>query len=379
MTMRYYKKYRVLFLTFLCYFLGGCQSKPYQTVEIDLFSKKVPLNIEIDRILPLETTAHSLIGDIAKVRYYDGKFYVLDRFVSRNLFLFDKDGKYITHLPKGRGPGEVLRPIEFIIDSSTESVFTWDPDTHILSEYDLNLNFKSTEIIENLYITHAEDIGNGLWLINNPAPRSENEIELGYFLYSIYDFGQKKYLSSFLPINRDLVNLSSTMPISVFQNRVLFSVPFSNFLYSLDDQDGGKYREEFLFDFGSLTLNQNDVVKGINYVYEEAREGRKIIPFYGIGEIKEYISFNFSVYGRDNFLLYSKKTREAFSSEIIFQEKMLPRCRLSGSIGNNQFLAVADPEDVLRFFSEQDEIPDILSGLQSHSNPCLIVFSLREK
>lgn len=374
--MKFNTNFSVFIISLILFF--SCKGKTYQRVEIDIFGEIGPLNINIEKILPLETLDHSLIGEVSKVRYNEGRYYVLDRLVSQNLFLFDQDGNFLKRLSRGRGPGEVLSPIEFVIDSAARSVFVWDTGTHYLSEYDLNLNFKSAEFIEDLFLTHAEDIGNGLWLIYNPVPVKEDNGELGYFLYSIYDLNNKNYLAKIFPIKSDLINLGAMMPISVSQNRVLFSAPFSNFLYSLQDSESGIYREEFLFNFGSLTLHKNDIEKGISHVYKEARGGKIIIPFYGIGENREFISFNFSLYGRDNFLLFSKKTKGSFYSETIFQEKILPKCRLIGSFGDNQFLAFADPIDVLSFFQYQADLYEMVSKIHDLSNPCIIIFSVRE-
>lgn len=102
----------------------------YKKISFDLNNSSLPTFIEIDRIIYLETNDNSLIGEIHKIEYHKGVFYVLDRMVARNIFLFDSVGKYITSLKRGHGPGEILNPTEFIINQSSDIVLVWDQLTN---------------------------------------------------------------------------------------------------------------------------------------------------------------------------------------------------------------------------------------------------------
>ena len=68
-------------------------------------------------LIPLETTDESLIGFIDKIEFYDDKIYILDRFFGSSVFVFSKEGKFLSKLSrKGRGPGEYIFPMYSAID-----------------------------------------------------------------------------------------------------------------------------------------------------------------------------------------------------------------------------------------------------------------------
>ena len=69
------------------------------------------------RIVPLETNDNCLIGQIAKVEFYDDKIFLLDSF--RKLLVFDINGKFLFNVGKvGRGPGEYPEIRDFDLDEN---------------------------------------------------------------------------------------------------------------------------------------------------------------------------------------------------------------------------------------------------------------------
>lgn len=61
------------------------------------------------RLIPLETTDESLLGNIYKVIATDSINYIFDDFKGGGIVLFDKDGKFIKRISNGDGPGELFR------------------------------------------------------------------------------------------------------------------------------------------------------------------------------------------------------------------------------------------------------------------------------
>ena len=80
-----------------------------------LFKKK--------RIIKLETTPESLIGDyINKIEYYNHNYYVVDRNNS-TINCFDKHGKFKFRLKKiGKGPGEYIRFSDAVVNEFTGDI-----------------------------------------------------------------------------------------------------------------------------------------------------------------------------------------------------------------------------------------------------------------
>jgi hypothetical protein len=333
------------------------------------------LTIQVDTLIILETNEPSLIGEVFKVVQFNGMFYVLDILVSKNVFLFNKDGQFITSLSKGKGPGETIDPVDVFIDRRREVVMVWDQGKRELLTFDQNLNFLNSEYYELLYIRATKFIDEDRLLVEKPNYDDNKGKQEKFLLYGVYNLRTKVYESKFFPIQRDLISLSSINPISVTPERVLFSAPFDNSLYTLE---GNGYREVMHFDFGEMGITADDINKGNRYVFSESWAGRKIIPFYSISENERYMALNFGLYGKDNFFIYSKATNEAYFSFNLVNQGLLPTCRLSGQIGEDQFIAFASPADVIEFGKINPMAASIQNEIDELSNPCIIIFSIRE-
>jgi hypothetical protein len=365
-----------LYLILLLGLLIGCKSVNYKEINVDIHSDSEGLKVQIDTIFCLETNDESLIGEIYKIRNLKDNFYVLDLLISKNIFLFNKKGEFISSLPKGKGPKEVIDPVEILIDRHREEVLVWDQGHKKLFRYDYNLNYIDSEYHEELYISAAEFIDNNRILINSPILGVNDEGKEQRVLYAIFNIETRKYETSFFPVSSNLTSLSPISPISVTPNRVLFSAPFDNSLYTLEN---GDYKKVLHFNFGDFGITNEDLKKGINYVFKESWQGRKITPFYSISESEKFLSGNFGLSRRDNFFIYSKNTEKSYFSFNFFNKGLLPTCRLNSQVDENQFLAFASPNDIIEFAKSYPIPNELIQNLNEASNPCIVIFSVEEK
>lgn len=117
-------------ISILCICLTACR-QPVNNSEAGLV-------IDLDRIanrdfeikdleyIPLETTDACLLGDIHKVIYKNDKFYILDRKRNRGVYIFDKDGRYLSSIQKqGEGPGEYIELMDMDVDEG-ENIYMAD-------------------------------------------------------------------------------------------------------------------------------------------------------------------------------------------------------------------------------------------------------------
>jgi len=107
-------------------FLWGCAQPKSNTTDKDPINLNLKnCKIEDQRdfndifnvdFVPLETNDSCLIGQIFKVCYANDKIVVLDRNKSKQIFLFDKNGKFINLVGKtGGGPKEYNSPDDISI------------------------------------------------------------------------------------------------------------------------------------------------------------------------------------------------------------------------------------------------------------------------
>jgi hypothetical protein len=358
---------------FLILLVSSCINEKTQVIDVDYQKISNRLEVYIDTIICLETNDNSLIGEVTKIKYYKNRYFVLDQLVSKNLFQFNIKGKFLSKLPRGKGPEEIMDPVELFIDKERELILVWDQGSKRIFEYDIDLNYLNCNHNEDLYIDAGKFIDNNRLLIYSPVfdnKKLENKV-----LYSIYNLKKREYENHFFPISKNLTSISPIAPISVTPERILFSAPFDNSLYALE---GNGYREVMHFDFGEMGITADDIKRGNSYVFSESWAGRKIIPFYSISENERYMALNFGLYGKDNFFIYSKATNETYFSFNLVKEGLLPNCRLSGQIGEDQFLAFASPADVIEFGKTNPMAASIQNEIEELSNPCIIVFSIHE-
>jgi hypothetical protein len=361
----------LLMLIFLS--LYSCKENDYQTINIDLNQARPNVEIVIDNVIPLETDTTSLIGDIERIRIFNNQYYILDKWHARNIFVFDSVGNFISKLAQGNGPGEVIWPIEFLINTLNNSILVYDLITRNLMYYDLHLNHQKSEYFEDLNLSKAEFLTPYHILINSPIINDSID-ELSYVNYAIYDLDKKKYISKFFPIKTELVGLTYASPISIVNGRVLFIAPFDNYLYTLEN---GEYKKAIKMDFGRYNITKADIEMGMDYIFAQARTGQKIIPFQVISE--NDISLAFSIFsGKVNFIIYTKESGKTIISDTLFENGILPLCKLQYAFGLNKYLAIVQPEDMIRFNNENKIVNEYDERLDELSNPCLIIFSIKE-
>lgn len=99
---------------------SGCKTRTDLVTVIDFGTLR---NMSVSELfsgiemIPLETTDESLLGWIDHIEFYEDKIYVFQSNVGSGVFVFSKDGKFLSKLSRqGRGPGEYIFPMAFTID-----------------------------------------------------------------------------------------------------------------------------------------------------------------------------------------------------------------------------------------------------------------------
>lgn len=90
--------------------------------------------VDVEQIIPLETSSKSLIVDINKVIINNNNIYILDT-RNYNLIVFDQNGKFIQKIGTiGKGPGEYIEIRDFDISNG----FIYTLDYRKIHKYNLN-------------------------------------------------------------------------------------------------------------------------------------------------------------------------------------------------------------------------------------------------
>ncbi|MGV8139592.1 MAG: 6-bladed beta-propeller [Mangrovibacterium sp.] len=349
-------------------------NKEYKTISFDLKSEKDDLKIKIESVIKLETSDNSLVGEITKITFFEDRFFVLDRMISKTLFVFDKSGKFIAKTKRGKGPGECIDPWDFMIDSVNHKIQLWDQANYKMIEYDLHLNLIKADYFEGVSLVNAESMNNDTLIVF--AQVSENftaKNNNSYFNYCIYANVLNKPIKKLLPTTKELIGLTLESPICK-TNRIILVAPFDNAIYGID-----KLQAKVLYylDFGKLNITNDDIAKGISYVFHCSKNGSRITSIDDLHENSQYLSFSFFHKNRINFFIHSKGTNNNYYSERIFQERKLPRCILKGIKTDGSFLAVSTPSEI-RDFELTGINNNMPNNINDQDNSYIIIFDIKE-
>ena len=138
--------YSLLFVTIVCVTACKNESKVNDDLNvIDLTNEPVKEKILVSEVvkncvyIPLDSTKEALIGEINKIVEYRERFYILDRFVTHGIFVFDASGNFLHKIGRsGDGPGGFAIPHDFLIDPAKNEILVLDAEAFRIQVYNLN-------------------------------------------------------------------------------------------------------------------------------------------------------------------------------------------------------------------------------------------------
>lgn len=134
----------------MCLFLIVCScGRKEKKEEVELISLRLNLesypaieesDYKVDfEVIPLENRDDCLTVKIDRIEIYDEKIY-LKSLKEKYVMIFRVDGKFLKHLPIGRGPGEIFFPWDILIDTVNRQLEVLDA-YRAIKRYDLEGNY----------------------------------------------------------------------------------------------------------------------------------------------------------------------------------------------------------------------------------------------
>jgi len=376
-----------LFITSLIalLFLPECQTnerKSFQAknIEIDLDRKDGPTPIVlIDRIIPLEMTENSILSDTysLNVKYYDDKFYVLDIYGSRCLYVFNNEGLLINRTKTGRGPGELINPFAFDIDRDKNIVQLWDQRLSSMINLDLDLNIVSSSKWDTIRIIDFRILNNDRLLVYHNALKGgllESNQLREYYQYTLYEknFSNSTRLNLTVFARNPPVTLPNPFSIG---DEILLIAPRDLTVYKLAD---AKVEPAYNLDFGKYGFSKGEL-KGLSdnekeYMENNGERSR------GMGIIQKTTSFLLSVVVFMNqpiTILHSLETGINYNLNECFDKNLLPVCFTQFAIEETSFLALVEPGSLKSFVESNSQYSDL--DISEDDNPYIIIYTIKEK
>lgn len=285
--------------------LSNCNTEKGVGDDIEtvfIIEKNKPLTIDSEvSFVQLETSEECLLNYIVNIEVTNNYIYVLDR---NTFYVFDTVGKFIKKIKRGKGPGELTRPMNFNIDEARKEIAIID-GARFLHIYNLDAEYKETHFLEGSFLD-AYRIDNEHFLVHTSLPSIFEE-----HLVSVYDIKKKEIVQKHISAKDLLIKNLTALTYNNFtkiNGKVFYSAANVRGIYEYTPDQGmvlykkfdfGKnepgemYVESFGRDGGSFMKQayEDNFIGFINYYYP-------LTTFSLVG--LKYKEFNCGVINKDN-------------------------------------------------------------------------------
>jgi len=178
------------------------------------------------KIIPLENKIDAFIMfEQQRMEVYKNFFYIMS--LGKDIKIFDKNGKYLTKINKGRGPGELVFAYDISFDTQAEKLEVLDANE--IKIFDLIGNFEMTVSCGNRYVEFVKYGDKRIFYDSNKDKSQEynfiikyNSGDNGYF--------EKKYGPTLKPIY-------SPRHFSIYNGSLYMCSNYSNTIYKMGHKD----------------------------------------------------------------------------------------------------------------------------------------------
>jgi hypothetical protein len=362
--------------TFIIVGISACNIRtdiPSIKLDLDRSIHYSP-NITIEAVINLEANDISLIGEVDRIEIFDSLIFILDRFQSSAVLIFDKNGKFLTRTSNGRGPSEMISPWDFYIDKNKRQIIIYDQNTFRLMSYDFNLNLIKSSSHQGLPIRNFIYIGEDTVFAFTQSPiigEIREDIEPVHYNYLVFTNELSTVIDKLFKYPREFTPFTCASPIS-HSSGLKFLVPFD---YSIYSYDNGQVKQEYKINPGSFGFSPSELEKGASYIMDKIRNKEKISFLDQLHESEEYLSFNFWYKDDTNTCIYDKNKHEAFLTKSLVESSLIPRGIVIG-ISQNSFFYLVQPEDLISYYTSHPTKDIISQRINANDNPYILKFSI---
>jgi len=340
-----------------------------------------PFDVFSSSFVKLETGDDCLIASITQAEEYGGVFYLLDAFITRTVYAFDKQGKFIgTVGRKGKGPGEYVIPSSFFIDARLGAVCVIDVEQQKLMGYslkDYRLAFEHKLPFSSMSMRFMDD---GTAVLYNQEYKSDEPL---YNLIVVdKDFKIKKrmmeqeFASGYkMGMTRKLYSVGNVVSAYTHQSPYLCRVN-SDTIMPVYEFKFGDYRLpplDFLQKEGSNNRNYIPALRESGYInYYEVYENERMlcVPYY----VDKTMFYGW----------YDKKRSKTYNyrlDEMTSSLKSGPFSTPIGTTSDGKFISLLSTEQLMSMKENGMGFVKELEGLikvsEKDDNPILLL--LKEK
>lgn len=329
------------------------------------------------RIVKLETSPSSLIGNINRVEMNDSLIFILE---FDKLSIFTMEGKFVSQVSrKGEGPDEYIVLSSFYVDNVKEQVIIVDNYKNTLIHYDFNGKYLSSisvpkgsfESSRFTLLTDDEKLLNyNMMDMHDTKAYSlfdikKQEIEY-YFSYQPITIGNYMYPFSWHPMARIGKDIDIIMPLcdtifsysaasSSFEPKYIIETPLKMAPKNKIRKNTPSYNEDL------YKLSEQGFFTGFTGIFET--DEKVLLQYKDQGVVLGYFLFDKSL-----------KSGHYYLSSWNKEYTSLPFFRTIHAY-KNVFVGCTEANNLLQLKNIQDkQIQESIKDLKEDDNPCLILY-----
>lgn len=254
------RKHLLLFSLF-CLFLCCCTSKQnelqspsnMETISITDFETtygKLSDFAEEVKMIPLEFTDKSILGEIKKIVMSDKFIFVMERTNKEGVYAFNRTGKFLYRIgTRGQGPGEFVDLADFSINEDEGLIYLYDqPRTKVLA---FTFDNKFVKDIQMNYYASRFEYQNGLFYLY------KEHASYGTPLYSLAIKDQNgKLVEQYYPMlkNADAMHIHDCI-FRKRENDILFAQHLIDSVFTLSKKE---LTPRYYIDYKDRTMSKED-------------------------------------------------------------------------------------------------------------------------
>jgi hypothetical protein len=341
------------------------------------------------KFVKLETNSECLIGRIDKILFDDEKIFIVDRSISKSVFIFDFNGVYLGKISnQGRGPGEFIKIQDVVLNKHMKELHLLDAFGRKINQYNYNGEFLKE--MKTSVIFHSFEYLN--WNTSIRYKNREFSPEIPAIqLASLYSITDNKLFSYGFEeaLAQENFSWSTLRQLWKYREDIFYNSRFSDTIYRVSEDTV----------WGAYSLNMlgyNIPAKDKKHLTNEKFEILSKKYGYLNGDfidLKDFVFLKLYLPGFPVFSLYSKGTNRIISGREIrvHQHPLLIffKSQSTHYFNGNTVVEVVDPR-IIKFYKWEDcdvknEFPEMETvfarlndGIDIYSNPVLFFYEFKE-
>jgi len=275
-----------------------------------LYNDWISNKFELDRIVPIETTADYIISDVLKrVILYKDKLIILDDNWPSIFVLNAYNGKVETHINrKGRGPGESRKILDIAFDDQNEQILVYNDYGRLIYFSLEGLFLKDEKVNHKLYEEMIYHEGNLIFYNHRQG------VSCFPYLFDIYNLTDQTWKK--LGTNQKVDFTRRISGCLLVKSKNIWFAPVLDMCLHMLDMDSNVIKTPYRLDVKNpLTkeLQKKQIKDDFNYFNKHIVERNIIYAITSIRETENYIVF----VTNKSLMMMDKDSHEIHSMKLI--------------------------------------------------------------